>query len=142
MDRSCAQLACHGTETDRALRIYARGRLRVTGETFVEPGCLMAGTPHPSEECIGSIECRCWTLPHTASEWRRNYDSARGFGLAADGSPLAAGSEASSELIQQPLIGGGYAHAGIHMFADGSPEYLTLLRWLQGATLATCTTRN
>ena len=65
-----------------------------------------------------------------------------GFGLAADGTPLPAGSEGGSELIQQPLIGGGYAHAGIHMFADGSPEQTTLLRWLQGTTLATCTTRN
>src|SRR5262249_23131153 len=27
-DRSCAMLGCHGTETGRAFKIYARGRLR------------------------------------------------------------------------------------------------------------------
>ena len=80
-DQKCSQLACHGTETDRALRIYARGRLRNAAETFVETGCLAAGKMVPAMQCIGSIECICWTGPHSTTEWQRNFDSARSFAL-------------------------------------------------------------
>src|SRR4051812_33222713 len=64
-DTKCSQLACHGTETERALRIYSRGRLRNAAETFTETGCLAAGTMRPAANCIGSIECICWTGPHS-----------------------------------------------------------------------------
>lgn len=140
LDAKCSMLACHGTETGRALRVYARGRLRVTGETFTEPGCLSAGEQHPSEECIGSVECRCWTLPHTASEWRRNFDSARGFALDAAAQPLA--DPSTSELLAQPLVGGGYAHAGIFMWDEQSADYGTIRDWLGGATQSSCASGN
>ena len=147
LDKGCALLGCHGVEPDlangkagRALRTYHRGRLRITGETWIEPGCLSAGTPKPSESCIGSIECMCWTLPHSPAEWQRNFDSARGFALQANGTPIAA--PADSELLTQPLKGGGLAHAGIKIWTQGSPEYQTIHDWLNGATLAACNSTN
>jgi hypothetical protein len=133
-NRGCAHLGCHGTEQGRAFRTYARGRLRVTGETWIEPGCLKAGTPIPSEQCIGSIECACWTLPHSAKEWQRNYDAARGFALDSKGNPIPAGMEDSSELIAQPIVGG-KAHANVHLFKGGDPDHVTLKAWLSGAKL-------
>lgn len=141
-DRGCAMLGCHGKETERALRIYARGRLRITGDTLIEPDCLMAGTMKPSESCIGSIECACWTVPHTTNEWRRNFDAARGFGLDAAGNPIPAGNEDTSDLIAQPIVGG-KAHAGVHLFKDGDPDHTTLKNWLKGTKLGmACTTTN
>jgi hypothetical protein len=141
LDRGCAQLGCHGAETGRALRVYARGRHRVIGETFVEPGCLSAGSMHPSEACEGSVECRCWTLPHTATEWRRNYDAARG--LALDASGALRSDMTTSELLTQPLIGGGLPHASIKFWRAGDPDYQTLLAWLEGTALGrTCNSRN
>lgn len=141
LDRGCGQLGCHGAESGRALRVYARGRHRIIGETFIEPGCLSAGSMHPSEACEGSVECRCWTLPHSASEWRRNYDAARGFALDATGAPL--GDMATSELLTQPLLGGGLAHAGIKFWRPGDPDHQAILAWLQGNTLGrTCNSRN
>lgn len=142
LDRGCSQLGCHGTETERALRIYARGRLRITGEILIEPGCLNPGAQKPSESCIGSIECACWTVPHTMTEWRRNFDAARGFGLDSAGNPIPAGNEDTSELIIQPIVGG-KAHAGIHLFKDGDPDHLTLRSWLSGTKLGmACNTTN
>jgi hypothetical protein len=141
MDRKCSQLGCHGTEQGRALRIYARGRLRID-EDVVEPDCLMQGTvKNLAEVCIGSIECACWSLPHTATEFRKNYDAARGFGLNPDGSPIGAGMEATSELLAQPVVGG-KAHAGIHLFKSGDAEYQAVAQWLGGATLGACNTTN
>jgi hypothetical protein len=141
-NRGCAQLGCHGTEQGRAFRTYARGRLRVTGEVWTEPGCLKAGTMFSSETCIGSIECGCWTLPHSAKEWQRNYDAARGFALDAQGSPIPAGMEDTSELLAQPKVGG-KAHAGVHLFKEGDPDYVTLKQWLSGAKLGmACVTDN
>lgn len=141
-NRGCAHLGCHGTEQERAFRTYARGRLRITGETWIEPGCLKDGTPFPSEKCIGSIECGCWTLPHSAAEWQRNYDSARGFALDPQGNPIPAGMEDTSELIAQPIVGG-KAHANVHLFKAGDPDHTTLKAWLSGAKLGmTCNTTN
>jgi hypothetical protein len=141
--RSCGMMGCHGAEwsptTPRALRIYARGRHRHAGETWIEPGCLSAGTPRPSDACEGSIECYCWTLPLSATEWQSNFDAARGFGLDANGVPLA--SPATSELLTQPLIGGGLTHAGVHFWRTTDPDYATIQSWLSGATLGhACTT--
>jgi hypothetical protein len=127
----CSHLGCHGTETGRGYRIYARGRLRVSGQTMIEPGCLQPGTPHASEECIGSTECRCWTLPQLAMERRRSFDSARGFALADDGRPLA--NMADSQLLKQPLTGGGYPHAGVFMWSLDDADYTAVKSWLTGA---------
>lgn len=141
-DRGCALLGCHGTELGRALRTYARGRLRHTGETWIEPGCLKPGTPFQSDVCIGSIECGCFTLPHSDIEWRKNYDAARGFGLDPQGAPIPAGMEDKSELIAQPITGG-KAHAGVHLFKSGDADHKTLKDWLSGKKLGmTCTTDN
>ena len=139
--KNCSQLGCHGTEEGRAYRVYARGRLRISGLTVIEPGCLSAGTPHPSERCIGSIECLCWTLPAFMGERRRSYDSARGFALDPSGVTLT--DLADSEFLAQPLVGGGFAHAGIHMWRAGDGEYTTVKNWLEGATLgSTCNSGN
>lgn len=140
-DNKCSQLACHGTETDRALRIYSRGRLRNAAETFTETGCLAAGTKKPAADCIGSIECICWTGPHSPTEWQRNYDSARSFALDASGQRIAQGMEDTSELLAQPVIGG-KAHTGIHLFRKTDTDYQTIKQWLSGQTLATCNTTN
>jgi len=141
-DRGCAQLACHGKENERALRVYARGRHRHAGEILVETGCLNPGKMVPSENCEGAIECVCWTAPHTATEWQLNFDSARGFGLDAQGNPIPAGQEDTSELISQPIVGG-KAHAGIKMFKSGDPDHQTLKAWLSGQKLGMpCVTTN
>jgi hypothetical protein len=142
LDRSCAHMGCHGTETGRALRVYARGRLRHTGEMLPQTTC---GNPNGmvlSDKCIGSIECGCFTAPHTATEWSRNFDAARGLDLDANGMPLPAGMEDTSDLIAQPIVGG-KAHAGVHLFAAADPEHATFKSWLGGATLGkACVTDN
>lgn len=133
LTRNCSMLGCHGTETGRAYRIYARGRLRITGQTITEPGsCSGAGMQHPSEMCIGGIECRCWTVPQLPDERRRSFDAARGFALDATGAPLA--DMAESELLRQPQAGGGFAHAGMVMWSAGDSEYTAVKSWLDGAT--------
>jgi hypothetical protein len=127
----CSMLGCHGTETGRGYRLYARGRLRITGQTIVEPGCLSAGTPGPSEACIGNIECKCWSVPQLPDERRRSFDSARSFALADDGTLLS--DMAQSQLLRQPLTGGGFPHAGIFMWSQGDADYNTIKMWLEGA---------
>ncbi len=147
LDAGCAQLGCHGVEPDlamgdpgRGLRVYHRGRLRVSGEIIEgEAGCLDQPDKN-SEDCIGSTECACWTKPHLPIEWQRNFDAARGFGLDANGQPLA--DAASSELLTQPLKGGGLPHAGIKAWQASDADYQTIKNWLEGATLASCTTSN
>lgn len=128
----CSMLGCHGTETGRGFRIYARGRLRVTGQTLIEPGCAAPGTSHPSEKCIGVIECRCWTVPLLAVERRRGYDSARSFALDDSGARLT--NMADSQLLRQPLAGGGHAHAGVFLWDAGDADYTAVKAWLEGAT--------
>lgn len=137
----CSMLGCHGTETGRAYRLYARGRLRITGKVLTEQGCGNPGTMHPSEDCTGGIECRCWGLPQLVEERRRSFDSARGFGLDTAGAPLA--DVTQSELLRQPLVGGGFAHAGISMWSATDPEYAAVKSWLSGATRGTpCNSMN
>jgi hypothetical protein len=146
-DHLCSQMACHGVEPDlnngdpgRALRIYHRGRMRVTGQMIPGwPGCLNQ-PPQPSESCIGSIECACVWQPHLAIEWQRNFDAARGFGLGADGMPLA--NVEDSELLQQPLRGGGLPHAGIKIWNVGDANYQTIKDFLSGMPAADCMTTN
>lgn len=136
----CGMLGCHGTETGRAYRIYARGRLRISGKIITEPGCLQAGTMHPSEDCIGNIECRCWSLPQLAEERRRSFDSARGFALDANAVVLT--NKTQSELLRQPLVSGGFAHAGISMWSASDADYTTVKSWLEGATRGPCNSMN
>lgn len=140
-DRGCSQLGCHGAENGRALRTYSRGRLRITGETWYEPNCLSTGQPRQSEDCTGSIECVCWSIPHSPAEWRKNYDAARGFGLQNDGTPWAVGDLADSELLIQPVYGG-KPHANVHLFNAGDADYNTILGWLSGNTAPPCHTGN
>ncbi|MGE0791407.1 MAG: hypothetical protein AB7S26_37375 [Sandaracinaceae bacterium] len=150
LDRGCAQLACHGTENGRALRVYHRGRLRITTVPSDPPseqlhelsGCL--GNPSvitAPQDCIGSLECECWQLPHTPRERIRNFDAARGFGLDSAGTPLT--DQADSELLTQPEIGGGFPHQNIHFWSSSDADYQTILSWLNGATLGrTCNLGN
>jgi hypothetical protein len=129
LDKKCGMLGCHGTETGRALRVYAKARLRHAGETLVHTsGCPGSAS---SASCDGSNSCPC-DAPHTATEWQRNYDAARGFALDAMGNAIA--DEHTSDLIQQPVTGG-KSHAGIHLFNATDPEDATLFSWLTGATL-------
>jgi hypothetical protein len=136
VDHLCSQLGCHGTEQGRPYRIYARGRLRMGGDTISDPAFCDPGESVSSDQCSGSASDCCRT-GHTDAEWQANYDSARAFALDANLQPIAPGQEDTSELIAQPIIGG-KAHAGIHMFAAGDPEHTTLSAWLGGATLASC----
>lgn len=139
--RDCSMLGCHGTETGRAYRVYARGRLRITGKTITEIGCLSAGTMLPSESCIGNIECACWSVKQMPEERRRSFDSARGFALDPSGAPFT--DMTQSELLRQPLSGGGFAHAGIAMWGATDPDYTTIKAWLDGATRGTpCNSMN
>ena len=94
-----------------------------------------------SDECIGTTECQC-RLGHTEIEWRLNYDSARGFALYPDGTPIPADQLDDSELLSQPLIGGGLAHAGMKMYRQTDADYLVIKDWLAGATLPSCNTTN
>lgn len=133
----CSMLGCHGTETGRALRIYARGRLRHAGETIART-CTNAGTQRPLDGCTGSIECECGSSPHTATEIQLDFDAARGFALDANGNPLAPGKEGDSELISQAVVGG-KAHAGVHLFRSGDADDKAIRDWISGKKLGqTC----
>ncbi|MFT3764370.1 MAG: hypothetical protein QM820_02435 [Minicystis sp.] len=132
LDRKCSMLACHGTETGRALRVYARARLREATAVITAAQCpgSMTGT-----QCTGSDSCPC-NGNHSQKEWQRNFDAARGFALDDNGNALP--DQSQSDLIRQPVVGG-KSHAGIHLFKMSDPEYATLLNWLSGtATLASC----
>jgi len=139
MNKKCSQQACHGTEEGRALRLYHRGRLRNAAESVIEPGCSSPGKMVSLLDCVGSIECACFTVGKTATEWQRNFDSARGMLLDAQGN--AAPDPHQSEMIQQPIVGG-KAHAGVHLFAEDDADHQTIVQWLGGATLAACQTNN
>jgi hypothetical protein len=146
-DKYCAHMGCHGVEPDiaggdpgRALRVYHRGRLRAVGFMIPgEAGCLNQ-PPVPSEDCIGCIECACWTKPHLPVEWQRNFDAARG--LALDIQTGNTVTPAESEILTQPEIGNGLPHAGVKIWSSSSPEYQTIHDWLSGMSLPTCNTTN
>ncbi|MBL8914028.1 MAG: hypothetical protein JNM17_25210 [Archangium sp.] len=133
-DRSCASVGCHG-DLNRALRIFARGRLRNSEMvTRIAGGC---NPPIPAMfnldvQCSQNKACDC-SRPHTATEWQLNFDSARGFAIG-----LA--SPADSELLTQPLVGTSFAHASRKFLHTTDADYQTILNWLQGNTLATCNT--
>jgi hypothetical protein len=135
LDRKCSMIGCHGTETGRALRVYARARLRGGNQMITGIGCSGTGTP---ASCIASDSCPC-NGSHTTDEWQRNYDAARGFALDDQGNALA--NKSQSDILLQAVIGG-KSHGGIHLFAMNDADYTTLLNWLNGSTLATCNTGN
>ena len=111
-DRSCSQLACHGTE-DRPLRTYSRVKWRINP--------AWRGTHNAGGDAA-----------LTGEEWCRNLSSARLF---------AGGDPAASQLLTQPLSPslGGLAHAGYTLFYETSdPDYQTIREWLSGASLPSC----
>lgn len=128
-DRGCAMIGCHGTEVGRPFKVYARGRLRHK-ETVPQVSTCPVGPQMVDlqDQGSGTVMCIGWS-PHTAAEWQSNYDVARSFMLGIT-DPDA------SELIAQPVVGG-KAHAGVHLFAKGDPDYVTLKAWLGGAKLGT-----
>lgn len=145
LDGKCAQLACHGTETDRALRTYARGRLR-NNETIPANTASICPAGNPlaiplDSQCTSSIEGVCRSCTHTPTEWQKNFDSARAFALDANLQPIPSANMDTSELIAQPIVGG-KVHANIHLFDSGSTDHTTLKNWLTGSTLATCNTQD
>ena len=136
LDRKCSMIGCHGTEQGRAFRVYARGRLRHAGEMLAD--AALCGGQVASAGCTGSISCPC-TAKHTTTEWQLNYDSARGFAIDDMGNPITAAMADTSELIAQPVVGG-KAHAGIHLFKKGDPDYQAIHTWLTSAGMNTpCT---
>jgi hypothetical protein len=137
LDAKCSMMGCHGTETGRALRIYTRGKLRDASVT-------LANTPPPPNNCvptllsacIGTNDCHC-VGPHAVQEWDRNFDASRGMMLNPNGTTIPAGQADTSDLIQQPVVGG-KSHAGVHLFKPNDAEYTTIKSWLSGSTLASC----
>jgi hypothetical protein len=130
-DRGCAFMGCHGTETGRAFKIYARGRLRHK-EIVQQVASCPVGPQMLDLQANGSatIMCLGWS-PHTATEWQSNYDISRSFMLGITNPD-------ESDLLAQPVIGG-KAHAGVHLFAKTDADYATIKSWLGGAKLgSTC----
>ena len=64
------------------------------------------------------IEGVCRSCSHTPTEWQKNYDSARAFGLDASLQPIPMAQLDTSDLIAQPVVGG-KVHANIHLFDSG-----------------------
>jgi hypothetical protein len=138
LDKKCAMIGCHGTETGRELRIYARARLRDAAANFPNTACPTAPS-QTGTQCTGSNSCPCNAL-RTATEWQRNYDAARGFALDSTGKPLSDMSQ--SDLLLQPKFGG-KSHAGIHLFHEPPStnadvaDYNAILGWLDGTNTST-----
>lgn len=130
-DRKCSMLGCHGTEQGRALRVYARGRKRLSGEVLSNPACGAGSTP--AENCDGSNACLC-AAKHTAAEWRRNFDAARGLTLDSLGKPILPTKADKCDLLAQPVVGG-KDHAGVHLFVKDDAEYAIIKNWVTGAML-------
>jgi len=129
VDRSCSMLGCHGTETGRAYKIYARGRLRHNENVPQVWSCPVGPqTVNLAETGSGTVMCVGWSK-HTQAEWQSNYDSARFFMVGITNPD-------DSDMIAQPVVGG-KAHAGVHLFARGDSDYSTLRAWLSGQRLGT-----
>ncbi len=129
LQRGCSMMACHGTETDRAYRIYARGRLRNDEIVNRTGSCIpSSGLVNLNEAGTGTVMCEGW-LPHTAAEWKKNFDSARSF-------MLDVANPDDSDLLRQPVVGG-KPHVEVKLFRSTDADYLTIRNWLAGATLGT-----
>jgi hypothetical protein len=133
LQRGCGMLACHGTETGRALRVYARGRLR-NDEVVNRTGtCLpTTGQVNLNMAGTGTVMCEGW-LPHTAREWKKSYDSARSFMIGVT-------DPTQSDLLRQPVVGG-KPHVEVKLFRTTDADYEAIRAWLAGGTLGrTCNT--
>lgn len=133
LQRGCSMMACHGTATERAYRIYARGRLR-NDEIVNRTGTCIpsSGQVNLDEAGTGTVMCEGW-LPHTAAEWKKNFDSARSFMLGVTDPD-------DSDLLQMPVVGG-KPHVEVKLFRATDADYLTIRNWLAGAALGgTCNT--
>ena len=127
LDGSCSMLGCHGVEQGRALKIYARGRLRHK-ETVAQVSSCPVGPQmiDLSAEGTGTVMCIGWS-PHTAAEWQENFDTVRSFMVGIT-------DPEQSDLLAQPVYGG-KAHTGVHLFAKTDADYQTIKSWLGGAKL-------
>ncbi len=125
-DRGCAMMGCHGTETGRPFKIYARGRLRA--DEMVDPVCLQTGPQNLAKMGSGTTMCQGW-FAHTKNEWQSNYDISRSFMVGVQNAD-------DSEILSQTRVGG-KAHAGVHEFKATDKDYLTIKSWLGGAKLGT-----
>jgi hypothetical protein len=131
--RGCGQLACHGNETDHEFRIYTRGRWRNNQIVNRTGTCIpQTGTVNLQTAGSGTVMCEGW-LPHTAEEWKKNFDSSRSFMLGVT-------TPADSLLVREPTTGG-LPHAQVKLFTPGDADYQTIVSWLGGATYgSTCIT--
>lgn len=131
--RGCGQLACHGTDTAHAFRIYSRGRWRNDQQVQAVTTCLDTGQI-VNLQMMGTatVMCEGW-LPHTTEEWKKSFDSSRSFMLDVTNPD-------DSLLLREPAKGG-LPHAQVKLFAQGDGDYQTIHNWLGGAKLgSTCNT--
>lgn len=131
--RGCGQLACHGTDTGHAFRIYTRGRWRNDQQVQAVTTCLDTGQI-VNLQMMGTatVMCEGW-LPHTTEEWKKSFDSSRSFMLGVTNPD-------DSLLLREPAKGG-LPHAQVKLFAQGDADYQTIHNWLGGARLgSTCNT--
>jgi len=128
--RGCGQLGCHGTDTGHAFRLYTRGRLRNNEMVFPVNTCNENPQVKVNLQMRGTatVMCEGWSK-HTATEWQKNFDSARSFMLDVT-SP-------DDSLILREAAKGGLPHAQVKLFAPGDADYVTIHDWLGGASLGT-----
>ena len=133
LQRDCSMMGCHGTTTGRPFRTYARGRLRNDEIVTRVPSCLPStGQVNLNEAGTGTIMCEGW-LPHTAAEWKKNFDSARSFMLDVTNPD-------DSLMLRMPTVGG-LPHIDIKLFTTADPAYAKIKSWLGGAQRgSTCNT--
>ncbi|MCC6337787.1 MAG: hypothetical protein IT380_27810 [Myxococcales bacterium] len=135
-DRGCSMFGCHGVVPNnpkgRLFGVYSRGRLRNDETVPQVPSCPIGPqTVNLMQEGSGTVMCVGWSRL-TNAEWQRNFSGAK---LWAVGLP----STADSELLQQPLAGSPFAHAGAKLFKDArDPQYVTIKAWLEGAQGGAC----
>jgi hypothetical protein len=130
IQRGCSMQNCHGNETERPFRTYARGRLR-NDEIITFNGCLRSGPSNLQEMGTGTVMCEGW-WPHTATEWKKNFDSARSF-------MLGIAQPEDSLMLREPVVGG-LPHVEVKLFRATDPDYETIRAWLGGASLPSCDT--
>lgn len=127
LDRTCGVLGCHGTETGRTFRVYARGRLRHSEPALDCDG----GTVDLAAAGTATLRC-AGASPLTPTEWQQNFDGARAFAI---GVPVLA----DVPLLAEPLSGNTRTHGGHKPFTPTHPAYLTIKNWLGGtAAPPTC----
>ncbi len=133
LQRDCSMMGCHGTETGRPFRNYARGRMRNDETVNRVPSCIPAtGQVNLAMAASGTIMCEGW-LPHTQAEWKKNFDSARSFMLGVT-------DPADSLMLRMPTAGG-LPHIDIKLFTSSNPKYTKIKNWLGGAQRgSTCNT--